>query len=186
MVGPCWTRSSWPLLSTHVAGQASCLSEARVLAPPANPAAWPDGQLLCSITPRNGMFLKLFTLQLLLLFKSVLKIAWSRASWFAFPRSEAVGSALSTRALGGGRLRQKARLLCNASRCLKSESRVGVGLVPQPSPGSFPCSWDNSMKMLWSLCTMTVSLSTFYHNSGTQPGMNSIRYYQLEISKYFK
>lgn len=95
-----------------------------------NPAACPDGQLLCSITPRNGMFLKLFTLQLLLLFKSVLKIAWSRAFWFAFPRSEAVGSASSARALGGGQLCQKARLLCNASRCLHFESRVNAGLVP--------------------------------------------------------
>lgn len=32
------------------------------------------------------MFLKLFTLQLLLLFKPTLKIAWSGALWFAFSK----------------------------------------------------------------------------------------------------
>lgn len=76
------------------------------------------------------MFLKLFTLQLFLLFKSVPKIAWSRAFWFASPRSAAAGSVPSAWALGGGQLHQKARLLCNASRCLYFESQVNAGLVP--------------------------------------------------------
>lgn len=126
-MGPCWTPYS---ACTCPARPASCLRPGCGLCQRRIPAAWPDGQPLHSITPRNGMFFKLFTLQLFLLFKSVPKIAWSGAFWFASPRSEAVGSVPSARALGGGQLRQKARLLCNASRCLYFESQVNAGLVP--------------------------------------------------------
>lgn len=124
---PCWTPYS---ACTCPARPARCPKPGCGLCRRRIPAARPDGQLLHFITPRNGMFLKLFTLQLFLLFKSVPKIAWSRAFWFAFPRSEAVGHVPSARALGGGQLSQKARLLCNASRCLYSKSQVNAGLVP--------------------------------------------------------
>lgn len=103
VIRPCQTRPPWLLPSTPPAmnhrnpaltwraDQPACLGPgAPALPGEASSCTGPTASSL--LHPGNGMFLKLFTLQLLLLFKPTLKIAWSGASGSPFPRLEVVGS----------------------------------------------------------------------------------------------
>lgn len=69
----------------------------------------PAGKILCPITPGNGNIPETFHLQLLLLYKSVLKIALSWASGLPFPRLKTASSALSGACGKGGEEKESGR-----------------------------------------------------------------------------